>query len=466
MSFLVPRSVFFDTELYRRLNASNPTPPLDKLTFRQNDTSAQANSDSIQEILTGNVTMGDWVSILFLLEDNATNVPVRTALRLTNNLLLYSLPDHAVRFIAYAPPLTAPSTTYTFCTGQCGPPTAKPWWEQVWTGLLIVAAVLSAVILPINAFLYIVQILVQVGNWLWNNIVGPGIAAVKSAVQAAGKALEQLATWVESFILDTLRARFEPLLSGLRELMLEFALSSAAAVLLARSEMRAGGGVSGSMSVQFANTVFLSRFALLSTVLSVAMAVALMVITGLLLAFPFVIPVLPFIISSLVVLAFTGQVPAPTFVAGLPLTLDFDAIADVSKSLTSGGASPADAAERAEFVELIANLMKAISVLVVFVALLKASGDAAPFLGWFFGMMSLVFVAAATVGIYLDWDRSVISALAVMAIVFGGAGMVFDAISLVTEFGEGNLGGIVATVSALVLSAMAISLSLLALANL
>jgi hypothetical protein len=217
MSFLVPRSVFFETELYKRLNASNPTPPLDKLTFRQNDTSASANSDSIQEILTGNVTMGDWVSILFLLEDNATNVPVRTALRLTNDLLLYSLPDDIVRFIAYAPPLTAPSTTYTFCTGQCGPQTQPPWWELLWTGLLIVAAVLSAVILPINAFLYLAQVLVQVGNWLWTNIVGPGIAIVKSAVQAAGKVLSQVLDWVVAFVTNLLKALFKPVLDAIEQ---------------------------------------------------------------------------------------------------------------------------------------------------------------------------------------------------------------------------------------------------------
>ena len=213
MSFLVPRSVFFDTELYKRLNASNPTTPLDKLTFRQNDTSASANSDSLQEILTGNVTMGDWVSILFLLEDNATNVPVRTALRLANDLLLYSLPDDVVRFIAYAPPLTAPSWTYTFCTSSCGPPTAKPWWEQVWTGLLIVAAVLSAVILPINAFAALVRLLVQVGNWLWTNIVGPGIAAVASAVQAAAETFGKLVSWVVDLIIAALRTAFQPVIN-------------------------------------------------------------------------------------------------------------------------------------------------------------------------------------------------------------------------------------------------------------
>lgn len=66
--FPVPWSWFFDTRLYAYLNASNPTSPLDKLAFRRNATTASSNSDAVQEILTGNVTMGDWVTILFLLE--------------------------------------------------------------------------------------------------------------------------------------------------------------------------------------------------------------------------------------------------------------------------------------------------------------------------------------------------------------------------------------------------------------
>lgn len=86
MSILVPRSVFFDTELYKRLNASNPPPPLDKLAFRQNSTSASSNSDALQQLLTGNVTMGDWLTILDLLRYNGTNVLVRVALRLTSSM--------------------------------------------------------------------------------------------------------------------------------------------------------------------------------------------------------------------------------------------------------------------------------------------------------------------------------------------------------------------------------------------
>ena len=194
MSFLVPRSVFFDTEFYKKLNASNPTSPLDKLSFRQNDTGATSNSDSLQAVLTGNVTMGDWVSILFLLEYNATNVQVRTALRLTNDLFFYSLPDGAIRFVGYQPPLTAPSWTYTFCTGQCGPPTPKPWWEQVWNGFVsvVVSIVVSAIVIAVTAFKMVVQVLSQVGSWIWNNLVGPGIQVVTNAVRAAAKVLGQL----------------------------------------------------------------------------------------------------------------------------------------------------------------------------------------------------------------------------------------------------------------------------------
>lgn len=100
-AFLVPRSVFFETELYQRLNESNPVSPLDKLTFRQNDTSASSNSDDLQAVLSRNVTSNDWLVVLDLLTLNATNAEVRAAIALTNDLFLYPLPDDGMRFVEY-----------------------------------------------------------------------------------------------------------------------------------------------------------------------------------------------------------------------------------------------------------------------------------------------------------------------------------------------------------------------------
>jgi hypothetical protein len=100
-AFLVPRSVFFETRLNERLNESKPVSPLDRLTFRQNDTSASSKSDDLQAVLSGNVMSNDWLAILDLLTLNATNAEVRAAIALTNDLFLYPLPDDGMRFVEY-----------------------------------------------------------------------------------------------------------------------------------------------------------------------------------------------------------------------------------------------------------------------------------------------------------------------------------------------------------------------------
>ncbi len=214
--FIVPRSVFFDTRLYAYLNASNPISPLDKLTFRQNSTSATMNADDIQEILTGNVTSLDVAEILLLLIVNATGVAVRRAIALGNDLLLYSLPDGAVHLVGYRPPLTGISMAYTFCTSSCDPPPPKPWWERVWDGLVsvVTAFVTSAIVLAINSFRMVVAVLSQLGNWLAQQVAN-AVAAVKSAVAVAAKVVGQLMDFVTLLIKAMVQNSLGPLLAAL-----------------------------------------------------------------------------------------------------------------------------------------------------------------------------------------------------------------------------------------------------------
>jgi len=210
-AFLVPRSVFFESRLYAYLNASDPIAPLDKLSFRQNGSSG-VNSDALQEILSGNVTEMDVWTIYDLLTLNETGVRVRTSLALTNDLFLYSLPDDAVRFIAYTPPLTAPSWPYIFCSGSCTPPPPKPWWEQIWDGVVsvVVGFVTSAIILAVTAFKMIVAVLSQVGAWL-AQAVSTAAQAVASAVQAAAKVLQQVVDWIVDQAMMLINAIIRPM---------------------------------------------------------------------------------------------------------------------------------------------------------------------------------------------------------------------------------------------------------------
>ena len=207
--------MFFDTRLYAYLNASNPVSPLDRLSFRQNSTSAAWNADLLQEILTGNVTTQDWSTILGLLDQNAAGVALRQAIALGNHLLLYSLPDGAVRLVGYRPSLTGISVSYTFCTSGCAPPPPAPWWEQVWVGLIVVvtAILVDAIVITAAAFSAVTTLLNQVGNWFAQQ-VSNAVAAVKNAVAAAAKVLEQVVDWIVESAVQGIRAAIKGLVAA------------------------------------------------------------------------------------------------------------------------------------------------------------------------------------------------------------------------------------------------------------
>ncbi len=208
-----------------------PCPSRNSPASRCGPSSAASNADDIQAILSGNVMFLDVSAILDLLRLNETGAWVRQEFVLGNDLLLYSLPDGAVRLAAYSPRPTAPSVDYVFCESGCFPP-PKPWWEQLWTGAwsTFVGFVTSAFVFAVTAFAKLVEVLVQVGNWLWTNIVGPGIAAVASAVEAAGEALDQFVNALKEMVLAIFNAIVRPLLAPLEQAIGEW-MAGVAAVL-------------------------------------------------------------------------------------------------------------------------------------------------------------------------------------------------------------------------------------------
>jgi len=199
-AILVPRSLFFQSLLYAYLSSGNPPSLVSQLSYMQNATSGSWNADDLQELLVGNVSLNDFLTIVDDLDVNATGATIGRAFvfsindEVAGNPLFYSLPDGVVRLVGYLPPsLTSYSATYTFCTSSCGQPTDKPWWEEVWEGIVTVvtAVVTSAIVIAVTAFQYIGKLLQQVGNWFAQQIANFK-AAVASAVQAAAKVLGQL----------------------------------------------------------------------------------------------------------------------------------------------------------------------------------------------------------------------------------------------------------------------------------
>jgi hypothetical protein len=222
--YLVPRSVFFDTQMYQRLSTSNTTSPLDTFSFRQNDTSASSNADDVQQILTGTVYYLDQATLEGLLRRNVSGTwpEAHLLLPLSNDLLLYSLPDHVLNLVGYSPPRTSISVRYTFCSGSCTLTPSASWWEQIWRGLVsvVTAFVTSAIVLAVNAFVQLVKILGQLGSWVADQFAQlPG--KVASAVQAAAKVLNEIMDWIGTFIKQQLLVIFGPILSLLQSWRLQ-----------------------------------------------------------------------------------------------------------------------------------------------------------------------------------------------------------------------------------------------------
>ncbi len=213
---LVPRSVFNDTFLGKKLADGNSSEIPDNLAFYQNGTGSN-NSDALQQVIAGNVTADEYFRILGWLLRNTTGNATNRVVNVTGDLFLYSLPDDAIRLVGYRPVPVAHSVSYRFCPpGGCVEPPPPPWWEQIWRGIVIVATfILSGILFVANAFVVLGEILVAVGSWIVRQIVA-FIDFVAGALQAAAKVLGQFFDWILDIARQTLNALLAPIL-GLLE---------------------------------------------------------------------------------------------------------------------------------------------------------------------------------------------------------------------------------------------------------
>ncbi len=213
----IPRSVFHDTFLGKKLADGNKTDVPDNLSFYQNGTGSN-NSDALQQVIAGNVTADEYFRILGWLLRNGTGNATNRVVNETGDLFLYSLPDDAIRLVGYGPIPVAKSVSYRFCPpGGCVEPPPPPWWEQIWRGIVIVATfILSGILFVANAFVQLGKILVAVGSWIVRQIVA-FIDFVAGALQAAAKALAQVLDWVATFVTNLLLTLLKPILDALEQ---------------------------------------------------------------------------------------------------------------------------------------------------------------------------------------------------------------------------------------------------------
>lgn len=227
--FFLPRSVFFDTLLYKRLANQDTSWPLTNLVFRQNLTSASSNSDELPMIISGNVTGYEEDKILWLMKVNATAATHNTLVYaetggsggapFLDTLFMFTLPDGALRLYGYTPFTASSSVGYRFCSSpNCGVnPTPPTIWEQIWNGIVstVTGWIVSAIVIALNAFAKLVEVMAQVGSWLADQF-SQLPAKVASAVKAAGELLNQLVEWAKALIAGMVAALLSPFYQAFR----------------------------------------------------------------------------------------------------------------------------------------------------------------------------------------------------------------------------------------------------------
>lgn len=218
--YLVPRSLFHDTQFADLLEAKAlPAGLASALRFAQNGTTS-ANSDDLQMAFAGHLGSTDRNTLVDLLSRNVTGNLTYQWLGFQDDVVLLGLPDDALRLAAYLP---FPHTTSVNYTWDISSGTRNGWsvWDEIWAG---VAAVLDEVLVWIESGIVFVATVVDAfvdavvafGSWVWNGIVGASEAAaqaVASAVQAAAEAMGQVIDALANAILAMIHAALDPLIN-------------------------------------------------------------------------------------------------------------------------------------------------------------------------------------------------------------------------------------------------------------
>ncbi len=222
-TWLVPRSVFFETYLSTRLNnEANMTGWLgdaaNDVRFTQNASDGPGTA-ALDGTLTADLDVAEWTTMIDWLERNVSGNVTHRHLRVDwepsigDYFFLLGLPDAIVQIASYEPLPNSPSQAYVF--------DYRPVWQRIWDGTVGAALtwIASGFVAAANFFANLPAMLAQLGAWLWTNIVGPWIAVVESAVRAAGKVLDQFVT----AFLNAIKIAFELALKPLIDAISDFA---------------------------------------------------------------------------------------------------------------------------------------------------------------------------------------------------------------------------------------------------
>jgi hypothetical protein len=265
-TWLVPRSVFFETYLSTRLNKASKmtgtwlSDSANGVQFTQNASDGPGTS-ALAVTLTAHLDYAEYTTMRDWLMTNVSGNVTHTYLRVDwepsvgDYFFLLGLPDAIVQLASYQTLANTPSTTYVF--------DYRPVWQRIWDGTISAALawIASGFVAAVNFMVNLPEMLAQLGAWLWSAIVGAG-QAVASAVQAAAEAFVQMLDALADAILAVIHAALDPLINLVVAAYTAWA-NEVAQLILSIQTMSLSDYVRGLIQLTFFSTFALAIFAVI-----------------------------------------------------------------------------------------------------------------------------------------------------------------------------------------------------------
>jgi hypothetical protein len=219
----MPRSLFFQSELYHRLNQ---TGSLTAGTILENAqvvwrNITKANEDAIHAVINvGDLLYADWSTVEDMATRDLDGNAMATWVHVNSYLPLLGIPWAAIASIPYEPLRHSPSASYTWSSGST---TTVSIWEALWAGAaeildVTLEYVASAIAFYVDFYQVVAESLVQFGLWV-RETVSNNASRIEAMVKDAQEAFGQFGDWVFHAVVDALKTAIRPILDAIQVIL-------------------------------------------------------------------------------------------------------------------------------------------------------------------------------------------------------------------------------------------------------
>ncbi len=247
---LIPRDLFFQSELYHRLNQTDGLTAgglLGNVKAVWRDIGRE-NEDGLHMVLNaGGLMDEDWAALADMALNDPAGNRIATSVDVTFQLPLLGVPKAALAAVPYEPLSISPSYSYQWSSGGS---TTVSIWEALWAGAQAILDetlnwVRTAIAFYVEFWNKVVDSLVQFGLWL-SAVVNQATTAVQDAVRMAQEAFGHMVDWLRAFAEMVVRAALAIFVDPLTSLVSSYLAGVALALLAAKVEYEVAGAITDS----------------------------------------------------------------------------------------------------------------------------------------------------------------------------------------------------------------------------